>query len=243
VRFDPSSTGDKTARVTISGAGLPAVTVDLSGKGIQTALSREPSALELGSHPVGSGATAILEATVSNSGTEPIELDTIRLLDPGAARFFLVTATAADCSAGQTLGAGQSCKLRAMFVPQSVGAKTGTVVFTSALGEATVVLTARGTPRPSIAIPSFSPRAGSTNKKRLKVPIRPVAGTIRNIVVDVRSRAGKLLGTGKLASASKSKTVTVKLKKKLAKGRYVVKARGRNAFGNTVRATRNFRLR
>jgi hypothetical protein len=243
VRFDPASTGAKSAQVTII-SNAPGVTIALSGRGIQTSLSRDPSALDFGSHQVGSGSTPIQQATVTNTGTQPVTLNSIRLLDPGAARFLLVTATAADCAAGGTLAAGGSCKLRALYVPQSVGPKTGTVVFTSSLGEATVVLTARGTPRPRLTIPSFSARASSTSKKRLKVPVTPVNGTIRSIVVDIRTRGGKLLGTGKLASAGRKRTVVIRLKKRLAPGSYVAKARGRDAFGQRVNApSRLFRLR
>jgi len=60
----------------------------------------------------------------------------------------------------------------------------------------------------------------------------------------VKSSRGKLLGTGKLASASKRRTVTVKLKSALKPGTYRAIANGRDARGRQVLVQRrNFKLR
>ena len=106
---------------------------------------------------------------------------------------------ASDCAVGGTLNAGDTCNLRAQFVPGSAGPKFATITLSSSAGDATVVLS--GTGRPLLRIPSFSAKAKSTKKRVLKIAVTPVGGSVRSIVVQVR-RNGKLLGTGSLARAS-----------------------------------------
>jgi hypothetical protein len=235
VQFDPGSVGSKTGSATLhSSAGD--FTVALDGTGIQTSLSHDPTAFDFGVHDVGGGATSIKESTVTNTGTQPITISDIQLVDPGAARFLRVGGLSTDCAPGGTLNAGDTCKLRAMFVPQSAGAKSATMTLSSSGGVATLVLT--GTGRPRLTLPKLTAKASSTKKRRLTVNVTPVGGTVRSIVVQVRSGSGKLLGTGTLSSASRKKAVTVKLKAPLKRGSYRLVASGRDAFGNAVTAPR-----
>ena len=86
-------------------------------------------------------------------------------------------------------------------------------------------------------------KASSTNKRRLTVNVTPVGGTLRSIVVQVK-RNGKVLGTGKLGSASRKHAVVVKLRSALKKGTYRAFASGRDALGHNVTAKPvSFKLR
>jgi hypothetical protein len=242
VQFDPTSVGSKTGTATAH-SSVGDVSVALDGTGIQTALSHDPSAVDFGAQEVGSQ-SAVRESTVTNTGTQPVSLTDIRLADPGTARFLRVSGLPSDCAVGATLNAGETCKLRAMFVPQSTGAKSATMTLTSSAGEATLVLSGTGTPRPALRIPSFSAKASSTKKKRLTVFVTPSGGTIKNIVVQVRSRSGRLLGTGTRGSASRRAGVTVTLKSALGRGTYKATATGRDALKRKVTAkTLSFTLR
>jgi hypothetical protein len=235
VQFDPSSVGSKTGTATLR-SSVGNFTVALDGTGIQTSLAHDPTAIDFGIHDVGAGATAIKESTVSNTGTQPVSISDIQVGDTGTAQFLRVSGAPSDCVAGATLNAGETCKLRAMFVPRSEGAKSATITLTSSGGVATLVLS--GTGRPRLTLPKLTVKASSTKKRRLTVNVTPVGGTVRTIVVEVRSGSGKLLGTGTLSSASRKKPVTVKLKAPLKRGSYSVTGRGRDALGNAVTAAR-----
>jgi hypothetical protein len=235
VQFDPSSVGSKTGTATLH-SSVGNFTVALDGTGIQTSLAHDPTAIDFGIHDVGAGATAIKESTVSNTGTQPVSISDIQVGDTGTAQFLRVSGAPSDCVAGATLNAGETCKLRAMFVPRSEGAKSATITLTSSGGVATLVLS--GTGRPRLTLPKLTVKASSTKKRRLTVNVTPVGGTVRTIVVEVRSGSGKLLGTGTLSSASRKKPVTVKLKAPLKRGSYSVTGRGRDALGNAVTAAR-----
>jgi hypothetical protein len=236
VQFDPSSVGSKTGTATLhSSFGDFAVALD--GTGIQTSLSHDPTALDFGLRDVGSGATTpAKESTVTNTGTQPVTISDIQVGDTGTAQFLRVSGLATDCAVGATLNAGEACKLRAMFVPRSAGAKSATMTLTSSGGVATLVLS--GTGRPQLTLPKLTVKASSTKKRRLTVNVTPVGGTVRTIVVQVRSGSGKLLGTGRTTSASRKKAVTVNLKAPLKRGSYRLTGSGLDALGNPVTATR-----
>jgi hypothetical protein len=64
------------------------------------------------------------------------------------------------------------------------------------------------------------------------------------VVVQVKSRSGRLLGTGTRASISRRGTVTVKLKSVLKPGSYRAIAQGRDARRRNVKSKpQPFRLR
>jgi hypothetical protein len=129
------------------------------------------------------------------------------------------------------------------FAPTSAGPRAAAVTVASSAGADIVIpLSGTGTPAPKLTIPAFRALARSTAHKRLKVAVVPVGGTIKTIVVEIRTPRGKLLGTGRLASASTKRTVTITLKHALVPGGYVAKGRGKDAFGHTVTVTRNFQI-
>jgi hypothetical protein len=242
VEFDPSSVGAKTGSVVVS-SNAADVTIALDGTGIQTELTRSPDALNFGSRNVSAGATAPQELTLTNSGTQGITLSAVGVTGTHAGQFQRLSGGAADCGPGTALASGATCTVRVRFRPTSGGAKAAAVTVQASIGDDLVTpLSGTGVPAPRITIPSFSALASSTANKRLKVPVTPVGGTIRSIVVEVRSVKGnKLLGTGRLASASSKRTVTVKLKRRLAPGSYMARARGIDAFKHrTAVGTRKF---
>jgi hypothetical protein len=127
VRFDPEATRAHAATVNVD-AEAPAadLTVALTGTGIQTQLSRSAFVLEFGAHDVDLGPTRPDAATITNTGSEPIAIDGVSL-SGDAAEFARLTGDAADCAAGTTVGAGQTCAVRAHFDPSSTGAKRAVV--------------------------------------------------------------------------------------------------------------------
>jgi hypothetical protein len=237
VRFDPTTTGAKTGTANVSATGVPDIAIPLDGTGIQTDLSRSPNALDFGSRSVAAPASAAQELALTNSGTQTIALSGVTLGGAAPGQFQKLSGQATDCTASTTLAAGDTCKVRVRFHPTSAGAKTASVIVASGAGADLVIpLSGTGTPRPRLTIPPIRATAGSTASKRLKVPVTPVGGTISRIVVEIRSRSGKLLGSGQFASASRTTTVVVRLKNRLPVGRYVARATGHDAFGNTVHA-------
>jgi hypothetical protein len=242
VEFDPSSVGAKTGSVVVS-SNAADVTIALDGSGIQTELTRSPDALNFGSRNVSAGATAPQELTLTNSGTQGVTLSAVGVTGTHAGQFQRLSGGATDCGPGTALASGATCTVRVRFRPTSGGAKVAAVTVQSSIGGDLVTpLSGTGVPAPRITIPSFSALASSTANKRLKVPVTPVGGTIRSIVVEIRSVKGnKLLGTGRLTTASSKRTVTVKLKRRLAPGSYIARARGIDAFKHrTAVGTRKF---
>jgi hypothetical protein len=242
VRFDPGSVGAQTGSVTVT-SNAADVTIALSGTGIQTTLSRSPNALDFGARNVAAGATPDQSLTLTNSGTQPITLSDVSLIGTNPSQFQRVSGAATDCAASVVLAAGDTCAIRVRFAPTSAGPKAAAVTVASSAGADIVIpLSGTGTPAPKLTIPAFRALARSTAHKRLKVAVVPVGGTIKTIVVEIRTPRGKLLGTGRLASASTKRTVTITLKHALVPGGYVAKGRGKDAFGHTVTVTRNFQI-
>jgi hypothetical protein len=244
ITFDPTSTGSRTGTATVQ-SNAADVTIPLDGTGIQTELTRDPGALAFGSRNVSAGATPAQELTLTNSGTQPLSLSAVGITGTNPSQFQRLSGAATDCGPGTALAAGATCKVRVRFRPTTAGAKRAAVtVAASAGGDLVTPLSGTGLPRPTLAIRAFHALASSTAHKRLKVALNPVGGTIRNIVVQVRSRNGKkLLGTGRVTMASSKVTVTVKLKRRLPAGRYLATARGTDAFKHgTPLASRKFSL-
>ena len=99
MRFDPATTGAKSATLTVV-SNAADVAVALTGTGTQTELSRSPATLAFGSRDVDDGPTATQTSTVTNTGTEPVTLTALTLAGGDAADFERLTGAAADCTAG-----------------------------------------------------------------------------------------------------------------------------------------------
>src|SRR4051794_28158598 len=244
VAFDPSTFGDKSAQLSVASNG-PAAHVDLTGTGIQaqpTLAIDLPSTLDLGTLEVGAGATAVDSSTLTNIGTEPVTLRSIRLRDPETARFLWASGLSGDCAVGRTLSAGETCALRVVYAPQSDGAKSATITVDSTAGIKTLLVTGAATP--GLRIPAFSVRASKIQNHRLSVLVNPLGGTVNNIVVRVKSGSGAAVGSGTLTRTSSERGVTVRLRSNLRRGSYVATASGRDLFAGIVTAPqRRFSVR
>jgi DNA-binding beta-propeller fold protein YncE len=142
VHFDPSTTGAKTATLTIS-SNAPNITVALTGTATQTELSRVPPSLTFAARDIDDGAGAVQSSTVTNTGTEAVSISGLTL-SGDSAHFARLTGTAADCSTVTTLTAGQTCTVRVVFDPLSIGAKTATLSIASNATPLTVALSGTG---------------------------------------------------------------------------------------------------
>jgi trimeric autotransporter adhesin len=146
-RFDPSTTGVKSAFVTIAAPGTPDATVGLVGTGTQADLSRSPASLAFGSKDVDDGATAVMQSTVTNSGTQTVTLastNSVVISGGDAADFTRLDDDPQDCRDGLPLASGQTCKLRVQFDPATVGAKSATLTVNSDTAPITVDLSGTG---------------------------------------------------------------------------------------------------
>src|SRR3954452_12947415 len=234
VAFDPSTFGDKSAQLGVA-SNAPAVHVDLNGTGIQplpTLAIDLPATLDLGTLVVGTGTTAVESSTVTNVGTEPVTLRSIRLRDPETARFLWASGLSGDCAAGRTLSSGETCALRVVYAPQSDGTKSGTITVDSTAGVKTLLVTGAATP--GLRIPAFSVRASRIQNRRLSVVVNPLGGTVSNIVVRIRSTSGAVVGSGTLTRAASERGVSVRLRSTLRRGSYVATASGRDQFAGIV---------
>jgi len=144
VRFDPSSTGSKTASVTIA-SNAPDTVIDLTGTGIQTELGRSTATVAFASRDIDDGPSAEQSATVTNTGTESVTLTGVSVGGADAAQFERRGGSAGDCDAGVALANDETCKIRARFDPSSTGGKTATVTVASNAPNIIVALSGTGT--------------------------------------------------------------------------------------------------
>jgi hypothetical protein len=233
VRFDPSSTGDKSGSVSVT-SNAAEVTIPLSGKGIQTDLARDPTALDFGTLNVGAPASAAKESTLTNDGTQPIALSGVTVQGTDASQFKLLGGDASDCAAGVNLAAGATCKVRAAFDPSSKGAKAAVVHVASDAGpDTTVSLAGTATPLASLRLPALKTRA--PKGKRLRLTVVVANGPVKNVLVTLKS-GRKLVGSASARNLAGGRhTLTLKLKRALGPGRYVSSVRGKDRFGNAIK--------
>jgi hypothetical protein len=236
VRFDPSSTGDKSGSVSVT-SNAAEVTIALSGTGIQTDLARDPTALDFGTLNAGAPDSPAQESTLTNAGTQGIALSGVSISGVDAGSFKLQSGGAGDCAAGVSLAPGAICKVRAVFNPTSKGAKAAVIHVASDAGpDTTVSLAGTGTPLAKLTLPAVKASAAGTKGKRLKVKVVGAGGPVKKVVVTLKRR-GKVVGSGKVkGSLSGKKAVTLKLKRALPAGKYTLSAKGKDRFGNTITA-------
>jgi hypothetical protein len=243
LRFDPDSTGAKAASATVD-SNAADVNVALSGSGIQSQLALSTGALALGSRDVDEGPAAAQEATITNTGTEGVTFSAVNLGGADASQFARLTGAAGDCAAGSSLGAGETCRVRAEFDPSTVGDKTAALGVSTMVGDLTVALAGRGTTDARPAIGNGPRRVRETRGKRFRVQVFARGGPLSNVVVTLRNRRGGQVAKLKLASlSSRKRQVALKLRRPLAAGRYVVDVSGRSGGEQVEPAVKRFQLR
>ena len=143
VRFDPTATGAQAATLTIASDAADR-TIALNGTGTQTDLTAAPDTLAFGTLDIDDAPTAGQTSTVTNTGTEPVDLSGLSLSGDGG-EFERLAGDANDCTITTSLAAAESCDVRVRFDPASTGAKAATLTIASSSADRTVALTGTGT--------------------------------------------------------------------------------------------------
>jgi hypothetical protein len=129
VSFKPTSTGNKTASLTITGGtGAVTTTVALTGTGISYTFTRTPTSISFARTTVGttSAATTVTVRNTSTGGLVlPLTTGSVALAGANPTQYTLVTNT---CIA--PLAANATCTFSVAFKPTSTGSKPATMVVT-----------------------------------------------------------------------------------------------------------------
>jgi hypothetical protein len=97
-----------------------------------------------------------------------------------------------------------------------------------------------GAARARLKLGALFRTARSRHRVRVAITAR---GTLSNVIVTIADRRGRVLGRSKPVTVQRRRKVSVKLRRAIKRGRYVVSVSGRTAGGDTLRVTRNERLR
>ncbi len=141
VRFKPTSTGSKTAYLTVvADAGAGTKKVSLSGTGVRSVVSVAPTSLAFGNQPRGTTSTT-KAVTISNGGTVILPILSISITGTNPGQFSQNNTCPAELPA-----AGQ-CVVSVAFKPTSKGAKTANLTIAPGGGAAkkAVSLSGNGT--------------------------------------------------------------------------------------------------
>ena len=127
VSFKPTSTGNKTATLTITGGnGAARTTVALTGTGINYTFTRTPTSISFGRTNVGA-TSAATTVTVRNTSTGglllPLTTNSVRLAGTNPTQYTLVTNNGIA-----PLAANATCTFSVAFKPTSTGSKPATMV-------------------------------------------------------------------------------------------------------------------
>ncbi|HTK81611.1 MAG TPA: choice-of-anchor D domain-containing protein [Bacteroidota bacterium] len=122
VRFNPTSTGVKSATLTVSASPGGSSSVPLSGTGIAPALTITPANLAFGNQRV-STTSAPTTVTLRNSGTDVLQISSI-MISSGGADYILTGPVSLS------LAAGDSASVDVAFKPTSLGLKNGSLKIT-----------------------------------------------------------------------------------------------------------------
>ena len=132
VGFTPGEMGAREAVLELHGelADSPAM-LSLVGTGTAPLASVEPRQLDFGSRGVGRWSESVI-ATVSNTGTAPLEVERLAIEGPAAVDF----GRSDDKCGKQTLSPGESCTVRVGFKPRAAGERVAQLaVYSDALEE------------------------------------------------------------------------------------------------------------
>jgi hypothetical protein len=119
VSFSPTSTGTKTATLTVGGQ-----TVSLAGTGVQAGANVTPNSTTFGSQPV-STSSATKTIVLTNTGTGTLTYNTTTVTGANAGDFSVGDS---NCSSTGFLAPGDTCNITVQFVPTAVGHRTANVV-------------------------------------------------------------------------------------------------------------------
>ena len=151
VSFAPVSAGAKTAKLSFLSDTNSGTQVTLTGEGVAAAVTLAPPGFNFGPRAAGTKSRRRLFA-VRNEGSTSLDLGVAVIVGANLDQFVL----AGNTCTGVTLGAGEECRLRVRFAPDSKGAKAATLRIDSDAGAFTASLRGRGTPA------RHRPRRGKT---------------------------------------------------------------------------------
>jgi hypothetical protein len=128
VSFDPSTTGAKSANLTIQSDDSDESTVDvsLSGTGIDQEIVVAPGSLSFGSQDVDEGPTVAQTVVITNEGTAALHVSSISLTGGGAAHFQIESG-----GSPVTLTQGSTHTVQVSFDPSTTGAKSANLTILS----------------------------------------------------------------------------------------------------------------
>jgi hypothetical protein len=116
VRFSPTSTGDKSARIEVEYAQSETpFTLDLTGKGVASAASPSPANLGFGSIRINTTRTETV--TVNSTGDAVLEIGQLGLTGDDAARFSISDDNCSD----EDIPPGEDCTVKVTAAPTATG--------------------------------------------------------------------------------------------------------------------------
>ena len=123
--FKPTSTGDKSAAVTIAdNASDSPQSVSLTGRGLNNAVSLAPSPLSFGSQPLNTGATVAVTLTNAATSTDPVTVSGVTITGTNSGDFVPTN----NCTAAVPVG--QTCTISVTFTPTATGTRSATLSVT-----------------------------------------------------------------------------------------------------------------
>jgi CSLREA domain-containing protein len=162
VAFAPTSPTGFSATLLFPGEA-PTASVGLEGLGVLPAFSSSPTSVDFGSQPVGAGAGTAEAISIVNSGSAPLEIDTVELAGADPGEF----AIESDGCSGETLTPDGECTVEVAFAPTATGERSASLVLAGNVPSYSVSLKGTGTePVFSVAPGSFdfgSELVGSTS--------------------------------------------------------------------------------
>jgi len=179
VRFSPSTTGDKSATLTVTGNPGESVTANLSGSGLSGAIALSIPGPGFTTPVVGQ--TSTVTYTVTNSGMIDTGMITFSFGGPNAMEFSVTTT---NCTA---LAPAVQCSVTVQFKPTSGGDKNASLVATGMAGPSgQTTITATSVEALEIAPLSaaFAPQSVGTTStaKTFKVKARAPLGALATAV-------------------------------------------------------------
>ncbi|MEZ4706747.1 MAG: choice-of-anchor D domain-containing protein [Caldilineaceae bacterium] len=132
--FTPTATGGQSGVLTVdsSDADEASVTVNLSGTGVVQApdINVQPTTLTFNDTVLNSASPA-QTITIDNTGTGNLTIQNLTLGGTDAAQFIQIGPDGTCGSLPSVLAGGESCTVKVLFSPTSVGAKNATLTVTS----------------------------------------------------------------------------------------------------------------
>lgn len=208
VSFTPTAGGicNGTIVVADNSPGNPHI-IQLAGNGLAPSISVSPTTLTFVSQGLNTTSPA-QKVMVTNTGTALLSISQIAITGTNAGDFAEIN----TCGLG--IDAGTSCTISVTFTPTALGARTGTLTITDALGMQSVGMTGTGVMTLGLGIPSggsssATVSAGSTAKYTLAIGGGGISGAATLTCTGAPAKATCTVPSSENVSATKASTFTV----------------------------------